>query len=484
MALHENYGDFNKLVESLPVVRYESTPTYHTPEGGQPVPVFWTMTRQSSHSFKYIGLTEAAASECAAALRKAYTQKYMAWTASVDTSDPDAPRAVVSPVEILRCGASIDPRLVAGDNWEVAVQVEESDTVICDYEITDAEKIEEYFQQCASRVVVPGSIYVFRVDRGMNYVDVFYFANVSDFDASRVRVYYYWDSKWHEATVSVRGDGYVRANVSGLAYPFRVIYDNASVSNEKKAPVYDRRVRMDVVTLSFRLDFDDEVRPAVGAEAPAGYEAGVNVISAPAGFSPANPRNWSIDLGAAMNGFPFEKAVKSITGDGTYSLAKAKDYPSGGRAGIVKSDLERILTAKLVYNDGSVGSKSDQFNVHSNLAHRVMIRSAELVSRTSGGDAVFAVRVLSGLDFSLPSSFAIGFDFDETLLVNLAGAQDIIDNGVFYDTIHEYVLTFRVQDSEIPEGITAANAIVRYAKHLTSGDVFWWSNYKTVDDFE
>lgn len=118
------YDNSNKVTDVGLSVTYRQkfAQTIKTPAaGGAPEVVtnYWEVTRIAKKSYKFVGMTQAAAFECAAVKRSQYTRTF--------TQIHATPEEVTTNYSI-ECPSDIAPRHVGGDVWEVSIEVNEMDT--------------------------------------------------------------------------------------------------------------------------------------------------------------------------------------------------------------------------------------------------------------------------------------------------------------------------------------------------------------------
>lgn len=112
--LFSTYTATNMITSQGLTVGYDQQ---YTPAQGD-VPAYYTVTRYARKTYSFVGLTEEAAYECAAAKRAQYTRAYR----RIDTSSG-------SPVDISLycCAADVTPSHDNGCAWSVSVNVSETD---------------------------------------------------------------------------------------------------------------------------------------------------------------------------------------------------------------------------------------------------------------------------------------------------------------------------------------------------------------------
>ena len=108
MALLTGHSDANKVRSTLPTtVPVRNTCTI----GGN---YYWLEELITTESFSYIGMTEAAATACAAAMITNYTENVTIYT----VQDGSVTATVKS-----ECVAAVKPKLTGGRMWQVDVDV-------------------------------------------------------------------------------------------------------------------------------------------------------------------------------------------------------------------------------------------------------------------------------------------------------------------------------------------------------------------------
>ena len=129
MALNQNWGAFNRLVEEELRTNFERSVASHTfmDAGAEKHWRHFVYTRIREKKYKYVGLTRSAAMACANALNLLYTRKIHPWKA-YNEDDPywsmTVP-TVAADLEIVKAGQAV-PVHVAGDSWSVDVSVNET----------------------------------------------------------------------------------------------------------------------------------------------------------------------------------------------------------------------------------------------------------------------------------------------------------------------------------------------------------------------
>ena len=81
----------------------------------------WRIVRHATKEYRYTGMTQAAAKACAAAKRTQYARTYNSW-------DYDSANHAFVATSVVARQAEIKARRVAGDLWEVAINVNEQHT--------------------------------------------------------------------------------------------------------------------------------------------------------------------------------------------------------------------------------------------------------------------------------------------------------------------------------------------------------------------
>ena len=124
MALKTVYDNSNKVTNTGLSVTYRQkfAQTIKTDPGGGAPEVetnYWEVTRIAKKSYKFVGMTQATAFECAAVKRSQYTRMF--------TQIHVTPEEVTTNYSI-ECPSDIAPRHVDGDVWEVSIEVNEMDT--------------------------------------------------------------------------------------------------------------------------------------------------------------------------------------------------------------------------------------------------------------------------------------------------------------------------------------------------------------------
>lgn len=144
MSLKTVYDNSNKVTDIGLSVTYrqkfletiETTPS----GGGSPVSTpYWEVTRIAKKSYKFVGMDQATAFQCASVKRSQYTRTFT----QVRATDTE-----ITTDYSIECPSDIAPRHVDGDVWEVAIEVNEMDTT---YSIGPAADPASLFSQANAR---------------------------------------------------------------------------------------------------------------------------------------------------------------------------------------------------------------------------------------------------------------------------------------------------------------------------------------------
>lgn len=126
MALHTTYGSFNRVVsEELSTTYTRETILKADSDVGA---AYYKYTRTRTKQYKYIGMTRAAAVQCANNLNVKYARYICPYVWDNDGKRWEMDVATNDKLEIVQAGHAV-PVNVAGDDWEVNVEVSEVITV-------------------------------------------------------------------------------------------------------------------------------------------------------------------------------------------------------------------------------------------------------------------------------------------------------------------------------------------------------------------
>lgn len=115
MALHNTYSDANKYVSRKLSIRYSVDPD----DSGS----FFYVTRVANMQYKFFGMDEDTANQCAMAKVAQYTRDY----SRLQLVEGEVLPRVVT---VRECKTDIQPVHGAGDNWEVEIAVNETDVKV------------------------------------------------------------------------------------------------------------------------------------------------------------------------------------------------------------------------------------------------------------------------------------------------------------------------------------------------------------------
>lgn len=139
MALIQSYSAANRQVDEDLAVTYTKTRVYGSwsyASGTSIVTVYsvWSYTRTATKSYRYVGMTKAAANSCAEAIRQIYQRNTTVseWGDTDEFKDVDGGSIPMADVGV---------RHVDGDMWEVSVNVHESDSRMRRVPVASAESL-------------------------------------------------------------------------------------------------------------------------------------------------------------------------------------------------------------------------------------------------------------------------------------------------------------------------------------------------------
>ena len=138
MGLKTVYDNSNKVTDVGLSVTYRQEFAATIDVSGTPTD-YWEVARIAKKSYKFVGMDESTAYECASAKRSQYTRSF----SRVEITDES-----VTTRTAIECPSDIAPRHVEGDVWEVQIEVNEMDTT---YSIGPAAEPENLFPAANAR---------------------------------------------------------------------------------------------------------------------------------------------------------------------------------------------------------------------------------------------------------------------------------------------------------------------------------------------
>ena len=120
MALFETWSDANKQTDTALSSLYTCDRDAFVPNGGSGT-YWWKITRRRTKSYRYVGMTEAAAKACAAAKMQQYCRRFVSWLWAHGTW------TVLSDIDNTYCEqvAEITAEHTEGKMWSVSINVDE-----------------------------------------------------------------------------------------------------------------------------------------------------------------------------------------------------------------------------------------------------------------------------------------------------------------------------------------------------------------------
>ena len=179
MALLTTWGKANRLVSSGLSVKYRQERVRD-----RTLP-YWKLTRYARKSYEYIGMTEAAARACAAAMTAIYTRRYF--------TEPYLKAIGVNLYDwftddVYECQADINPHPIAGDDWGVSIDINETDYQVARAVVQDPAL--RFPVQNSRDYEEDGALRLTRAVRS-NITVYFDFAHdIEDFDESKIGIRY------------------------------------------------------------------------------------------------------------------------------------------------------------------------------------------------------------------------------------------------------------------------------------------------------
>lgn len=257
MALHNTWGDFNKRTDDGLDVRYvcenvnwegdsNHAPRYH----------YSRISRICTKSYSYIGMDLQTAMRCRDVKRRQYSRLYAMWTVTLRDMGGIAPYAWINQIFNFNCLASVQLQHVAGDNWSVVIQVNETDVTIARSPQNDLDALERLFEFANIRDydedIRKGGVYVFSAacDEAEGTIEIDFSIYAEHFDRTRLVPQKKSGNSWSAFTDYDVFDGKIVVRSSPVESSIRLVYDSSLYSNEVEPSVTRVDITITDVTTS------------------------------------------------------------------------------------------------------------------------------------------------------------------------------------------------------------------------------------------